>query len=231
MTKALVSLLITASLFAGPAARVRSSQEAIARELLANFTVSHFAEASRDFNQSMRAVGTPKQLAETKQQLDAQYGAFRGVTEARLSSEQGMKVVDLITRYDRGSIDVHVVFDAFNQVGMVEFRPILDVDPELERAARELLDNFNAGRYEAVAATFDAKLRTQLPPQRMPMFAKQLADAFGAFEAVTGVRQDSGKDFFGIDLMSDYERGPVLVRVVFAMNHRVTGLTIGPAAK
>jgi Protein of unknown function (DUF3887) len=177
----------------------------------------------------MRAVGTPKQLAETKQQLDTQYGPFRGITEARLSSEQGMKIVDLITRYERGSVDVHVVFDAFNQVGMVEFRPILDVDPELERAARELLAN--AGHYEEMVATFDGNLRSQLPPQRMPMLARQLADAFGAFKAVTGVRQDRGKDFFSIDLMADYERGPVLVRVVFAMNHRVTGLTIGPVTK
>lgn len=229
--KALLSLVITTALFAGPAARVRSSQEAIARELLANFTVSHFAEASRDFNENMRSVATPKLLADTKQELDTKYGTFRGITEARLSSEHGMKVVDLITRYDRGSVDVHVVFDAFNRVGMVEFRPIIDVDPELERAARELLDNFNAGRYEAVAATFDGNMRAQLPPQRMPMFAKQLADAFGAFKTVTGVRQNSGKDFFGIDLMADYERAPVLVRIVFAMNHRVTGLTIGPVAK
>jgi hypothetical protein len=224
----LALLFATVSLFAAPSARVRSSQEAIARELLANFTVGHFAEASRDFNQDMRGVATPKLLADTKQELDTKYGAFRGITEARLSSEHGMKIVDLITKYDRGSVDVHVIFDAFNQVGMVEFRPIIDVDPDLDRAARELFANFNAGRYEAVVANFDGNMRAQLPPQRLPMLAKQLADAFGAFRAVTGIRQDRGKDFFTIDLTADYERGPVLVRIVFAMNHRVTGLTIGP---
>lgn len=226
--KAIASLLLTAALFAAPAARVRSSQEAMARELLANFTVGRFEAASRDFDSTMRAVAPPKQLAGIKQELDDKYGKFRGVTEARLTSEHGLKTVDLITQYDKGSVDVHVEFDAFNMIRTVTFNPIIEVDPELEKTARDLFDNFNAGRYDQVGKDFDGAMQNQLPPPVLANLARQLSEAYGAFHAVAEVHQHSEKQFRVIELTANYDNGPAIVRIVFAINGRVTGMKITP---
>jgi hypothetical protein len=226
--KAVASLLLTTALFAAPAARVRSAQEAMARELLANFTVGRFEAASRDFDDTMRSVAPPKQLADIKQELDAKYGRFRGVTEARLTSQHGLKVVDLITQYDKSSIDVHVEFDAFNLISTVSFNPIIEVDPELEKAARELFDNFNAGRYDQVGKNFDGAMQNQLPPPVLANLARQLVEAYGAFHSVTEIHQHTEKQFRVIELTAAYDNGPAIVRIVFAINGRVTGMKITP---
>jgi hypothetical protein len=225
--KVMASLLLTTALFAAPA-RVRSVHEAMARELLANFTVGRFEAVAHDFDDTMRSVAPPKQLAETKAELDAKYGKFVGVTEARLSSSHGLKIVDLITKYDKGSVDVHVEFDAFNLISSVTFNPLLEVDPELEKVARELFDNFNAGRYDQVGKDFDGAMQNQLPPPVLANLAHQLTEAYGAFHSVTEIHQHAEKQFRVIELTAMYDNGPALVRLVFAVNGRVTGMKITP---
>jgi len=220
-------LLTTASLLAAPP-RMRSVQESMARELVANFTMGRFEAASRDFDDTMRTVAPPKQLADIKQELDAKYGRFRSVTEARLGAEHGLKIVDLITQYDKGSVDVHVEFDAFNLIRTVTFNPILEVDPELEKAARELFDHFNAGHYDQVGKDFDSTMQIQLPPQVLANLAHQLTEAYGPFHSVTEIHQHAEKQFRVIELTAMYDNGPALVRLVFAVNGRVTGMKITP---
>ncbi len=222
------SLPFATALLAAPTAHLRSPQEAMARELMANFTVGRFEAASRDFDATMRSVAPPKQLADIKQELDANYGRFRGITEARLSAQHGLKVVDLITEYERGSIDVRVEFDAFNLIGTVTFNPIIEVDPELEKSARELFDNFNAGRYDQVGRNFDGAMQNQLPPPVLADLARQLALAYGAFHSVTGIHQHAEKQFRVLELTAAYDNGPAIVRIVFAINGRVTGMKITP---
>lgn len=221
-------LLIPGILAAGPAARVRSPQESMTRELFANFVVGHFVEASRDFNAEMRATIPPAMMADVKKEVDEKYGAFRGVNEVRQVNEDGLKAIHLIAKYDKGLIDVHVVFDLMNQIGMVTISPVPEVDPALEAIARELMTNFAAGRFDQVGKDFDLTMRAQLPPPALASLAATLTQSYGAFHPVTEVHQVAEKNYRVLELTTPCDTSTLVMRVFFDAAGKVAGMKLGP---
>lgn len=221
-------LLIPGILAAGPAARVRSPQESMARELFANFVVGHFVEASRDFNAEMRATIPPALMADVKREIEEKLGAFRGVNDVRQVNEDGLKAIHLIAKYDKGLVDVHVVFDLMNQIGMVTLNPVPEVDPALEAIGRELMANFIAGRFELVGKDFDHTMHSQLPPPALAALAATLTQSYGAFHAVTDVHQVSEKNYRVLELTTPCDKSTLVMRVFFDASGKVAGMKLGP---
>ena len=112
-----------------------------ARELVVNFNAGRFDVASKDFNQSMRAVTTPAILATVKQQLDRDAGPFKEITDLRHTKEDTYRVVELMCAYEKGEVQFRVLFDPFDHVGSLSAKRIVPdaVDNTVETAARELL--------------------------------------------------------------------------------------------
>lgn len=223
---------MTALFAAGGRPRLQSPIESSARELLTNFALGRFEAATVDFNDELRPVVTPALLAEIKAQLDRQAGSFVQINEAHERQQQGaVRAIELIARFSKCSVSVVVVFDLFDRIRSVYFNPILapPVDPGLEAAARELLANFVAGRFEDTAKPFDPNMRAQLPPATLASLAANIAETFGTFQSVTAVHQtDDEKIYKIIDLTVSFTKGPVAFRVAFDAQHRVAALNIAP---
>lgn len=99
----------------------------------------------------------------------------------------------------------------------------------LETAARTLLADFTAGRYEAAAKNFDAKMLEALPPAKLAEFAKQLTAQVGAFKNVRDVKQGKAQGYDVVVLVSEYEKAVVNVQVAFDPDGKVAGLYFRPA--
>jgi len=200
--------------------------------MLTNFAAGRFQAATIDFNDELRPVVTPALLAETKAQLDQQAGAFVQITEAHARQQQGgLREIELIARFTKCSVAVVVVFDVLDRIRSVYFNPILapPVDPVLEAAARELLANFVAGRFDDAAKPFDANMRAQLPPAKLAELSANIANTFGTFHSVTAVHQTTNGTIYQIiDLTLSFTKSPVTFRVAFDAQHRVAALNITP---
>lgn len=213
-----------------PAApRVPSKFETKSRELVTNLTGGQLAAAGKDFNNAMRLRVPEKVLGELKQQFDEQLGAFRDVKEVKETYVKGLPVTELICDFEKHPVSVQVAWDAYGRIGAVYFNAIvpLAVEPQLEKIARELLENFNAGRYHVVGKDFTGPLRQQLSPARLQELSKQTASKYGKFRSVTEVRQKIEK-YKIIDVISAYDNGPVDLRVVFDGHARVVGVRFSP---
>jgi uncharacterized protein DUF3887 len=212
----------------GPRA-VLGPLETTARAFVVNFTASKFDEASKEFNETLRAVATPSMLADLRRKFDAPLGRFHFITTIRRRSEDGFRVVEVTCRFEKSLASFRVVFDDEDHIGAIHLDPIANepVDPILEAAARELLKNFIARNFEAVPKHFDKNLRAQLPPTRLASLQMQVMNTFGAFRSVKGVRQITDETYRTIDLTTEFERSPVSVRVAFNDFGEVTGLVIG----
>lgn len=99
----------------------------------------------------------------------------------------------------------------------------------LETSARTLLADFTAGRYDAAAKNFDAKMLEALPPAKLAEFAKQLAAEVGAFKSVRDVKQATAQGYDLVILVSEYEKTVVNVQVAFDADGKVAGLYFRPA--
>jgi hypothetical protein len=204
--------------------------ETIAREFVVNFSAAKFEAASKEFNETLRAVVTPSMLADLSHQSDASLGRFHFITSVRRRRESGFSVVEIVCRYEKSLASFRVVFDDEDHIGAIHLEPIANepVDPMLEAVARELLKNFIAGNFDAVPKQFDKNLRAELLPTRLASLQMQVTNTFGVFRSIKSVRQITDETYRTIDLTTAFERSPVSVRVAFNDAGEVTGLIIGP---
>jgi hypothetical protein len=207
--------------------------ETTAREMLTNFNAEKFDDASKDFSTSMREIVTPAILASMKKQMDEQVGKFVAVSTVRQQLNDGNRTVDLIAKYEKAGVSIRVIFDADGRIGSAYFDPIKEtpIDPLLEAAARELLANFVARRFDAVGKKFSPELAAQLPSWRLMSLSNDVAKRFGMFKSITEVKQGTEKALRRIEFLTQYELDVVRVWVVFDSYRRVAGLHIGPVVQ
>jgi hypothetical protein len=225
-----VSLMMAAVLAAGPAVKPRSVYETLAREILINLNLGQFDAAVRDFNTALREAITPAAIADLKKQFDTQVGAFRSITAVREGKEEGFPMVELTAHFTEADVLVKVVFDAENRVGAVYFNPILPepVEPRLEAIARGVLTNFAARQFELAGKPFDPSLKAQLTTERLATLSEALNEQYGAFRSIRKVRQVNEGALRNIDLISDWEKQPAVMRIVFSQFGQVVGLHVSP---
>jgi hypothetical protein len=230
LVNVVVSLVLAGLLAAGPAIKPRSLHETLARDILINLNLGQFEAAVRDFNPTLRAAISPAGIAELKQQFDAQVGAFRSVVGVREGKEEGFPMVEVTARFAEADVLMRVVFDAGNKIGAVYFNPIVPPPPDakLEAIARGLLTNLAARRFDLVNNTFDVQLKAQLTPERLAALSSDLSDQYGGFKSIRKVRQVNEAAVRSIDLVSDWEKQPAVVRVVFNSWGAVVGLHVSP---
>jgi len=231
--KIVASLLLTTLFAVSPKTHLQTPIESVAREMLRNFVTGRFDLATQDFNAELRPVVTPALLADVKAQLDRDLGAFYLVKEAHPGMKGEFRSVELLARFEKGSVNVDVIFDAFDHIQTVYFNPVLPppADPTLEALARQILTNFTGGRYDDAVKPFNAEMAAQLTPASMAALAANIGRIFGTFQSVTQVQQRADKRYTVIDLILSYTNGPVAFRVAFDAQNRVAALTISPFKK
>ncbi len=231
--KIVASLLLTTLFAVSPKPQLQSPIESTARAMLTSFVSGRFEAATHDFNDELRPMVTPSVLAAVKAQLDQQVGLFYMVKEAHQRTQDGFRAIELIAKFEKGSVSVVVVFDPFDRIGAVHFNPILvpAIDPALEAVARAILANFMAGRYDDAAKPFNAEMREQLSPASMAKLAASVAEVFGTFRSVTAVHQRMEKSNRVIDLTLSYTKGNVAFQVAFDSHDLVTALQVAPDSR
>lgn len=229
--KLIASLLLTTLFAAGPKPKLQPPIETTARMFLSNFAAGRFDDATRDFNDDLRPVVTKAMLADLKKQFDEQAGVFLSVTEVHQKILQGMRAIELIARFSKAPVSVVVVFDPYDRISSIYANPIgpPPVDPALESAARSLLTNFVAARYDEVGKAFDDTMRRQLPPPALANLATSVAETFGDYRSVTAIKQSANPPYRVIEMTLAYTKQPVTFRIAFDLKDRISSLQIAPA--
>jgi hypothetical protein len=229
--KLIASLLLTTLFAAGPRPKLQTPIESTARMFLSNFAAGRFDDATRDFNDDLRPVVTKAMLADLKKQFDNQAGVFLSVTEVHQRTQQGMRAMELIARFSKSPVSVVVLFDPFDRIASIYANPIgpPPVEPALESAARALLENFVAARYDEAGKAFDDIMRKQLPPTALANLATSVADTFGDYKSVTAIKQSANPPYRVIEMTLAYSKRPVSFRVAFDLKDRISSLQIAPA--
>jgi hypothetical protein len=215
---------------AKPGAKFRSPHEAAARAVLANVVAGRFDAAAKDFNDTMLETVTPAALTDIRKQLDTELGAFQVVTGASEQTENGLRTVELMVRYEKALASFKVAFDEQDKIAAIYFNKIAPetVDAKLEASARALLQNFVAGRFDDMTKEFNDTLHAQLTPVALADLSGKVAETFGTFQSILGVRQRTTNEYREITIAALYSESRVAVLVVFDKEGRISGMRISP---
>ena len=98
----------------------------------------------------------------------------------------------------------------------------------LESIARELLANFNAGRFDAASKDFNETMRATVTPSVLADLKQQSDMNLGGFQSITDVRQRREGGFHLVELVCRYEKSSASLRVVFDAANHVGAVALDP---
>lgn len=113
--------LVTAEAPAGGAGQ--EAQAAAARQVVTDLAAGEYEKVVGLFDETMKSQLPAAQVQATWEALVNQAGAFGEVSGVRSEQAQGMDVVVVTCKFERGSIDVKVVFNAEKQVAGLFMTP------------------------------------------------------------------------------------------------------------
>jgi hypothetical protein len=103
----------------------------------------------------------------------------------------------------------------------------VDLLPDAERRALEVLEALRSGRGDELIAQFDDTMRAQLPPERLAQTWPRLTSMVGEYESCGDpVVRPLGEHYTVVNVPLEFEGGPMTGRVVFDTQGRIAGLFV-----
>lgn len=106
-----------------PILEVDPKLEAIAREVLDNFSAGHFDDAAKHFDATMRAQLPPASMASLAANIDEVFGTFRSVTEVHQRTDNAFRIIEMTLSYTKAPVMFRVTFDGRNRVTGLHISP------------------------------------------------------------------------------------------------------------
>lgn len=106
--------------------RTPEELDALARNLVLSMAAGKYEEASKMFNKQMAAAMPASKLGELWSGLLVQAGRWLQITRTKFIQESGYRVVYVTAAFEKGSVDIKVVFDDEAKVAglwLVAFQP------------------------------------------------------------------------------------------------------------
>jgi len=102
---------------------------------------------------------------------------------------------------------------------------------DFETAARNLINDLKAKRFEDVSANFDAKLKSVMSPKAFATLWSQAEILLGKFQEPLESRQTKMGDAILVDVNCRFSRATRSLRISFNAEKQVTGLSLHPPFK
>ncbi|HTK74181.1 MAG TPA: alpha/beta fold hydrolase [Gemmataceae bacterium] len=88
-----------------------------------------FAAAVKDFDDTMTKVLPADRLKTVWQSVTGRFGAFKEATETRVEQKGKLTIVFVASKFEKGPLDVRVVFDADKKIAGLQFLPPASATP------------------------------------------------------------------------------------------------------
>jgi len=211
-----------------------------ARELVDALAKADYESVVARFDETLKAQLPPAQLQATWEAVNNQAGAFQEVAGVRREQVQGSEVAVVTGKFERGSVDIRVVFNADKAVAGLFLVPArapsqnlasTPPSPEAEELARQFADSLAKGDFAAAAAAVPS---AGTADEIRDMWNRVAADS-GAFKGIADVTQEASTMPMGgqgtkVTVSCQFDNGYIDVAVLFDDSGKPGGYTVGTGA-
>lgn len=182
-----------------------------------------------DMTPTTRADLTEERFGEVWAKVVKALGPYQGAGRAVLESKRPWPTVRVPLRFRDGAADLRVTYDEEGAVIGVTLltgtgTPI-STPPELERAARAIVAELAAGRFDRVGGRFDEQMARAVPEASLRAAWQSVAiDRYDGLTRVLTISATSVGAATVLDVLCEMRRGTLKVRVSFDEEGLVNGL-------
>jgi len=201
---------------------------AITREVMDEFARGELAAVRARFSADLKDAVSDADAHDAHDQLFEIAGAFQSqISQAMHLLPEG-PVYIARSQCARYKVELRLTFDDANQITDFRIGPVSDLSSEsMEAAAREIADLLHRGQFADVNAKFNARLKGEMPADRLAASWTHILTHLGAFKSIQSARKDPDLD--RVDVRCAFENGPMIVRLAFDPAGKVSRLWMLPA--
>ena len=100
--------------------------------------------------------------------------------------------------------------------------------PDLTEIAKTFVDQMAKGDFAAATSRFDSQMKAAAPPDTLKQIWGQLVGQLGAFQQQTGAHAGDLQGYHAVYVTSQFEKGPIDVRVIFNAQGQISGMQFVP---
>ena len=100
--------------------------------------------------------------------------------------------------------------------------------PDLTEIAKTFVDQMAKGDFVAATSRFDGPMKAAAPADTLKQIWGQLVGQLGAFQQQTGAHTGDVQGYHAVYVTSQFEKGPIDIRVVFNAQGQISGMQFVP---
>jgi uncharacterized protein len=100
--------------------------------------------------------------------------------------------------------------------------------PDLTEIAKTFVDQMAKGDFTAATSHFDSQMKGSAPPDTLKQIWGQLVGQLGAYQQQTGTHTGDIQGYHAVYVTTQFEKGPIDVRVVFNAQGQISGMQFVP---
>ena len=201
---------------------------AITKDVMQDFGTGALGPVRERFSDDLKNSVSASELEDAHDQLLEVAGPFQSQISQTTRKVQGALVYISRSQCARYKVELRLMFDDANRIADFRVGPVSDMSAEsMETAARAIVDALRQGQFAGVNTKFNARMKEQMPTERLEGSWVHVMMHLGAFKSVRSARKDPDLD--QVDVRCEFENGPMIVRVRFDPAGKVSGLWMIPA--
>lgn len=201
---------------------------AIAKDVMDEFAHGLLVAVRGRFDADLKNSVSESDMQDAHDQLFEIAGAFQSQISQITRTVQGAPVFISRSQCAHYKVELHLMFDGANRITDFRIGPVSDLSPEsMEAAARDVADLLHQGQFADVNAKFDARMKGNMPADRLAASWTHVMTHLGPFKSIQSAKKDPDLD--RVDVRCEFENGPMIVRVAFDPAGKVSGLWMLPA--
>lgn len=201
---------------------------AITRDVMDQFAHGALAAARGRFDADLQNAVSESDMQDAHDQLFEIAGAFVSQLSQAAHLSQGGHVYVARSQCARYQVELRLTFDDANRITDFRIGPVSSLSAEsMEAAARDVADLLEKGQFADVNAKFNARLKGNMPADRLDASWSHVQQHLGPFKSIQSARKDPDLD--RVDVRCEFEHGPIIVRVAFDPAGKVSNLWMLPA--
>ncbi|MEL7608582.1 MAG: alpha/beta fold hydrolase [Bacillota bacterium] len=102
------------------------------------------------------------------------------------------------------------------------------VPEEIQRLALSFADDFIGGNLDEAVGLFDTRMNEAVPLEDLKKLQEQIAETYGEFLSRSVYRSEQVDGYNRVEVKTDYQKGSVLLLIVFSSEKLVSGFYVQP---
>jgi dienelactone hydrolase len=202
-----------------------SPVEERARTFVDELAKGEWDQARTSFDETMASALPPAKLEALFWALESDSGSFRQVEATRVVHKDAFRIVLVTCRFERLRKVLRVVFDREDKVAGFFYGPVPE---EIEAKTRSLIAAAASGDFDLASRDFGDVMKEKLPPPKLGETWNALQQKVGKWRAVENVELKPEQGVWVSVATSQFERGRLLVKVVYDSRDQIVGLFFLP---